>query len=93
MKLELTREQRKKFTGCELAIAEAAIAMFEQNCHADVECALYDSAVKGNIIAQEVWLFNNCPNRWKDPRVGRVPWRVRLARALVKCLKLETGNA
>ncbi|MGH2469638.1 MAG: hypothetical protein ACRDGF_06165 [Chloroflexota bacterium] len=33
-----------------------------------VEDALYQAAVSGNVRAEEVWLYNRLPDRWKDQR-------------------------
>jgi len=30
--------------------------------------ALYQSGINGNVIAQQVWLYNRRPDRWKDAR-------------------------
>lgn len=33
-----------------------------------IEQALYNTALKGNVTAQQVWLYNRCPDRWQDRR-------------------------
>lgn len=34
----------------------------------EVENALYKSALKGNVVAMQVYLYNRRPDRWKDQR-------------------------
>ena len=36
-----------------------------------IESALFQSALKGNVTAQQVWLYNRDPARWKDMRAQR----------------------
>lgn len=35
-----------------------------------VEGALFTSAIKGNVTAQQVYLYNRAPDRWKDKRAA-----------------------
>lgn len=33
-----------------------------------VESSLYKSAINGNVTAQQVWLYNRMPEKWRDAR-------------------------
>ena len=45
----------------------------EAEMHADeeVEDALYQAAISGNVVAIQVWLYNRRPERWQDRRQAR----------------------
>ena len=47
-------------------------SMAETMANDRVEQSLYTSAVKGNIIAQQIWLYNRDPKRWADKRSFKV---------------------
>jgi hypothetical protein len=40
----------------------------QRSCCAQVENALFKSAIEGNTTAQQVFLYNRCPEKWKDKR-------------------------
>jgi hypothetical protein len=43
-------------------------AQAELDAHEDVEDALYQAAISGNVTAIQVWLYNRMPDRWRDQR-------------------------
>lgn len=45
-----------------------AMDLAERIANEHVESAMYKSAIKGNVTAQQVWLYNRMPNKWKDAR-------------------------
>lgn len=46
----------------------AEVAQAETDANELVEQALFNTALKGNPTAQQVWLYNRCPERWQDKR-------------------------
>lgn len=54
--LEASKTFRDQVSQAELTINET------------VENALYQSAISGNVVAQQVWLYNRQPERWRDAR-------------------------
>jgi hypothetical protein len=46
----------------------AEVAQAETDANELVEQALFNSALKGNVTAQQVWLYNRDPVRWQDKR-------------------------
>lgn len=40
----------------------------EMDANELVEQALFKAALDGNVTAQQVWLYNRCPDRWRDRR-------------------------
>jgi hypothetical protein len=46
----------------------AAVDQAELDACEIIEDALFESAKKGNVTAQQVWLYNRHPDRWKDRR-------------------------
>jgi hypothetical protein len=40
----------------------------QEKANAKVENALFQSALDGNVTAQQVWLYSRCPDRWRDKR-------------------------
>jgi hypothetical protein len=60
---ELIRLYRKAFPAFGDEEDEA-----EKEANGAVENALFQAAVGGNVTAQQVWLYNRCPERWKDQR-------------------------
>ena len=49
-----------------------AVDQAEMDANECVEDALFAAAVGGNVTAQQVWLYNRAPERWKDRRNIRV---------------------
>lgn len=47
-------------------------SMAETMCNEKVEQSLYESALSGNIIAQQIWLYNRDPKRWADKRSFKI---------------------
>lgn len=45
-----------------------AMDLAERIANEHVESAMYRSAIKGNVTAQQVWLYNRMPHKWKDAR-------------------------
>ena len=45
-----------------------AMDLAERIANEHVESAMYKSAIKGNVTAQQVWLYNRMPHKWKDAR-------------------------
>lgn len=45
-----------------------AMALAERIANEYIESSLYRSAIKGNVTAQQVWLYNRMPEKWKDAR-------------------------
>lgn len=45
-----------------------AVSHAEMAANQKVEDALYQSALNGNVTAQQVWLYNRDPHRWRDAR-------------------------
>lgn len=45
-----------------------AVTRAEMDANELVEQALFNSALKGNPTAQQVWLYNRAPDRWQDKR-------------------------
>jgi len=45
-----------------------AVFRAEKEANEGVEDALYQSAMRGNVVAQQVWLYNRCPELWADRR-------------------------
>jgi hypothetical protein len=64
---ELVRQYRHATEGW--AEEEAAA---EEEAHGQVEDALFQAAVSGNVTAIQVWLYNRRPERWKDRRNHQV---------------------
>ncbi len=62
------------------AFAEA-VSGAEMEADQHVEDALYKSALRGNVTAQQVWLYNRRPDRWQDRR-NVVPWAPEGGRSL-----------
>jgi hypothetical protein len=52
--------------------ADPEFAAAEQEAEMDatenIEDALYRAAIGGNVTAMQVWLYNRCPDRWRDRR-------------------------
>jgi len=46
----------------------AEVAQAETDANELVEQAMFSSALKGNVTAQQVWLYNRDPDRWSDKR-------------------------
>jgi hypothetical protein len=46
----------------------AEVAQAETDANELVEQAMFNSALKGNVTAQQVWLYNRDPERWSDKR-------------------------
>jgi hypothetical protein len=46
----------------------AEVAQAESDANELVEQAMFSSALKGNVTAQQVWLYNRDPDRWSDKR-------------------------
>lgn len=46
----------------------AEVAQAEVDANELVEQAMFNSALKGNVTAQQVWLYNRDPERWQDKR-------------------------
>ena len=46
----------------------AAVDQAELDACEIIEDALFESAKKGNVTAQQVWLYNRHPDCWKDRR-------------------------
>jgi hypothetical protein len=46
----------------------AEVAYAEDLACDEVESALFQAAVNGNVVAQQVWLYNRRPDRWMDKR-------------------------
>ena len=46
----------------------AAVSKAEMEATEGVENALYETALTGNVVAQQVWLYNRDPERWTDRR-------------------------
>lgn len=44
----------------------------EREATEQVEDALFQSALGGNVTAQQVWLYNRAPDRWRDARYNNV---------------------
>lgn len=44
------------------------ISTIQQFKNQTVEAALYKNAITGNVTAQQVWLYNRDPNRWRDTK-------------------------
>ena len=44
------------------------MALAERIANEHVESAMYQSALEGNVTAQQVWLYNRMPQKWKDAR-------------------------
>jgi hypothetical protein len=40
----------------------------EMDANELIEQSLFNSALKGNVTAQQVWLYNRDPERWQDKR-------------------------
>jgi len=61
-----------------VAVLEAYPALFEQlekaraNGNTQVVTALFKKATAGDIAAIRIWLFNRCPDFWKDPTRVRI---------------------
>ena len=47
---------------------QAAVIEAETDLNELVESSLLNSALKGNVTAQQVWLYNRAPSRWADKR-------------------------
>jgi len=60
---ELVRLYRKAFPEFSVAEEQAEMQANEQ-----VEDALFQAAISGNVTAAQVWLYNRDPQRWKDQR-------------------------
>ena len=45
-----------------------AVMQAEMDANELVEQALFNNALKGNVTAQQVWLYNRDPERWADKR-------------------------
>ncbi len=45
-----------------------AMDLAERVANEHIESAMYRSAIKGNVTAQQVWLYNRMPEKWKDAR-------------------------
>lgn len=45
-----------------------AVELAERRADEEVEDALYQAAISGNLTAIQVWLYNRWPDRWKDQR-------------------------
>lgn len=46
----------------------AEVAQAETDANELVEQAMFNSALKGNVTAQQVWLYNRDPEHWQDKR-------------------------
>lgn len=46
----------------------AEVAQAETDANELVEQAMFSSALKGNVTAQQVWLYNRDPEHWQDKR-------------------------
>ena len=46
----------------------AEVSKMEMEATEGVENALYETALTGNVVAQQVWLYNRNPDRWTDRR-------------------------
>jgi hypothetical protein len=67
----LIREYRKR----DPEFARQEEAAIEKGCDAktdEVEDALHAAALKGNVTAIQVWLYNRRPSMWKDMRSFRL---------------------
>lgn len=86
--LELLRQGKRRRTACRLMgmspnTMYAAIARdetfadevraAEDESDEEVENALREAAVSGNVIAAQVWLYNRQPGRWRDKRNTGLP--------------------
>ena len=45
-----------------------AVHAAEMDANEVIEMALFSTAKKGNVTAQQVWLYNRSPERWQDQR-------------------------
>ena len=54
------RRQHTKFRKAE--------SMAEMEANEQVEDALFQAAISGNVVACQVWLYNRQPDRWMDKR-------------------------
>lgn len=45
-----------------------AMDLAERVANEHIESAMYQSAINGNVTAQQVWLYNRMPDKWKDAR-------------------------
>lgn len=54
---------RRKYPEFAVACEQAELEACEQ-----VEDALYQAALSGNVVACQVWLYNRAPERWRDKR-------------------------
>ena len=45
-----------------------AVHAAEMDANEVIEMALFSTAKKGNVTAQQVWLYNRSPERWQDKR-------------------------
>lgn len=68
----------------------------EMDANEVVENALFETAKAGNVLAQQVWLYNRSPDRWKDRRNLQVggnpegpPLRLTLEQAVAELVKAD----
>ena len=45
-----------------------AVHAAEMDANEVIEMALFSTAKRGNVTAQQVWLYNRSPERWQDQR-------------------------
>lgn len=46
----------------------AAVEQAEMDANEEIEDALREAALSGNVTAAQVWLYNRVPDRWMDKR-------------------------
>lgn len=51
----------------------AEVVQAEMDANELVEQAMFKSAINGNVTAQQVWLYNRDPERWRDKRNVTIP--------------------
>lgn len=56
----------------------AEVAQAESDANELVEQAMFSSALKGNVTAQQVWLYNRDPEHWQDKRSKGEPQNINL---------------
>lgn len=56
----------------------SAVNQAEMRADEEVEDALYQAAIAGNVTAIQVWLYNRRPDRWRDMRQLAIAARMQL---------------
>ncbi|MGB3944540.1 MAG: hypothetical protein WBK88_07100 [Methanothrix sp.] len=57
------RNHYDRYESFRIAVNETEVKLND-----DVEAALFNAAIGGNVVACQVWLYNRAPDRWADKR-------------------------